>query len=95
MQQEWVERCQQLEYIGDITKEEVDAHNTDDDRWIILDGYVYNITQYLKAHPGGKKCLVAPSGNDISAKFHSIHRGMDPTFLSKLKIGRLVKSKKQ
>ena len=93
MQQEWKKNCKECEYIGDITIEEVEAHNTPEDRWIVLDGYVYNITQYLNAHPGGSKCLT--SSADISQRFHAIHRGMDASLLSKLKIGRLVESKKE
>ena len=95
MQHDWAERCTRCEYIGEITQEEVDAHNTPEDRWIVLDGDVYNITQYISAHPGGKRCLIAPSANDITARFHAIHRGMDPSFLAKLKIGKLVKTKKK
>ena len=93
MQKEWQEKCEKLEYIGEITKEEVDKHNTPEDRWIILDGWVYNITQYLSAHPGGPKCLIDPSPNDISQRFHAVHRGMDTSFLKKLRIGRLARRK--
>lgn len=36
-----------------ITKAEVKQHRSEDDAWTILKGRVYNITPYLKFHPGG------------------------------------------
>ncbi|CRG96729.1 cytochrome b5-like heme/steroid binding protein, putative [Plasmodium gallinaceum] len=56
-----------------ITKEEVAKHNKEDDAWIIYKNKVYDITLYLKYHPGGKKILLNQSGKDITEfvlKFH-------------------------
>ena len=36
-----------------ITMEEVQRHRTKADAWTVLGGKVYNITPYLKFHPGG------------------------------------------
>ena len=30
----------------------------EDDAWLSLDGIVYNVTPYLKHHPGGKDKLL-------------------------------------
>ncbi|KYN93549.1 putative cytochrome b5-like heme/steroid binding protein, partial [Plasmodium gaboni] len=35
-----------------ITKEEVAKHNKKDDAWVIYKNKVYEITHYLKHHPG-------------------------------------------
>ena len=32
---------------------EVKLHRSEDDAWTVLKGRVYNITRYLKFHPGG------------------------------------------
>jgi len=35
-----------------ITREEVKKHNTVDDAWMIMNGVVYDVTDYLSLHPG-------------------------------------------
>lgn len=37
------------------TKEVVAAHNTAEDCWTIISGDVYNISEYVSDHPGGKE----------------------------------------
>lgn len=33
--------------------EEVAVHSGADDAWIVVDGEVYNVTEFLQSHPGG------------------------------------------
>jgi cytochrome-b5 reductase len=57
----------------DITLEEVRQHRTADDAWMVLHGKVYNITPYLRFHPGGADILVKSAGRDGTALFNKYH----------------------
>lgn len=50
------------------TAEEVAAHNTQDSLWLIINGKVYDFTQYLFLHPGGES-IMRNAGRDSTAGF--------------------------
>jgi cytochrome b involved in lipid metabolism len=45
------------------TLEDVKKHSKANDCWTVYDGIVYDITSYIKSHPGGKK-IMAGAGKD-------------------------------
>lgn len=49
---------------------EVAKHNSELDCWTVVEGKVYNITTFIKLHPGGAKILRAAGidGTDIFSK---------------------------
>lgn len=52
-----------------FSKEDVAAHNKEDDVWIILNGKVYDVTPYVEEHPGGK-AILRNAGADSTTGFH-------------------------
>jgi cytochrome b involved in lipid metabolism len=39
-----------------------------------IDGVEYDITEFMKTHPGGDNMLILAAGRDASILFHSYHR---------------------
>ena len=59
--------------LTNYTLEEVAKHNIPESRWIVIDGFVYNVTEFIKDHPGGTKPFEKYAGTDASDKFHKIN----------------------
>eukprot|EP00668_Euglena_longa_P036424 GGOE01046817.1.p1 GENE.GGOE01046817.1~~GGOE01046817.1.p1 ORF type:complete len:534 (-),score=149.20 GGOE01046817.1:307-1878(-) len=57
-----------------VTEAEVARHNSASDCWIIIDGFVYNVTSFLDIHPGGRVVLLPYAGRDATEVFVSLHR---------------------
>lgn len=56
--------------IKQISRDEIGKHNKKDDCWIILDGNVYDITTYLKYHPGSEDKILQYGGEDATLEFN-------------------------
>ena len=51
---------------------DVVAHRTHDNGWLILNDGVFDVTKYLKRHPGGSEIIEASLGRDGTADYHLI-----------------------
>ena len=59
--------------------QEVAKHNSYDDCWIIIKGKVYDVTPFVRSHPGGP-LIYSNAGGDNTAQFRSYH----PLYVDKL-----------
>ncbi|KAE8331433.1 FMN-dependent dehydrogenase-domain-containing protein [Aspergillus sergii] len=56
-----------------LTVEEVAQHNTRDSCWVIIRGYVYDVTDFLSEHPGGTAVILRFAGQDATVEYDLIH----------------------
>merc|ERR1711871_1801622 len=78
----------------EYTWEEVAKHTTEGDCWVVIRGDVYDISDFLDDHPGGKKAPLIYAGKDATEEFDMLHK---PSVIEKygkpyLK-GRVAKAK--
>ncbi|KAG0177252.1 hypothetical protein DFQ29_005071 [Apophysomyces sp. BC1021] len=57
--------------LGRYTLDDIRQHNTIDDAWTAIQGKVYNMTAYVKFHPGGVKDLMRIAGRDGTKLFNT------------------------
>ncbi|KAG9220978.1 hypothetical protein CCMSSC00406_0002422 [Pleurotus cornucopiae] len=58
---------------GQYTMEEVAKHTKKDDVWVVIDGQVLDVTEFLPDHPGGEKAIMLYAGRDATEEFNMLH----------------------
>ncbi len=64
-----------------ISRKELAKHNKLGDAWMALRGKVYDITDYVRFHPGGKTELMRGAGIDGTQLFDSTHHWINIDYL--------------
>lgn len=77
------------------TRDEVAKHTTDDSLWCIIDSTVYDLTDFLEAHPGGESVLRQVAGKDATREFYNLHRHEVLTKYKRLGVGTVAGEKPQ
>jgi cytochrome b involved in lipid metabolism len=72
-----------------LTRAEVQKNSTEDSLWLIIDSKVYDVTDFLDAHPGGESVLKQVAGQDATEAFYNLHRQEVLQKYSNLCIGTL------
>jgi len=71
-------------------------HDKENDGWVVIDGYVHDVTQFVHQHPGGFEIVEEQLGKDASEVFqdNSVHEHSTSayTILKKFRIGIVANS---
>ncbi|EER13321.1 succinate dehydrogenase, putative, partial [Perkinsus marinus ATCC 50983] len=79
-----------------ITMEEVARHGTPNDCWIVVNGEVLDVTDYIKEHPGGELSITAFGGTDCSLEYNTVHaKALIQETCPQCVIGKLLVPKKR
>lgn len=75
----------------EVSEEELKKHNTKDDCWICIRGFVYNVSPYMEYHPGGEEELMKAAGADGTELFDQVHRWVNyESMLKECLVGRMA-----
>ncbi|KAF8318263.1 cytochrome b5 [Clavulina sp. PMI_390] len=55
-----------------FTLEDLKAHTTRDDIYLLISGKVYNCTKFMDEHPGGDEVILAESAKDATEAFEDV-----------------------
>ncbi|XP_003737006.1 cytochrome b5 [Galendromus occidentalis] len=70
--------------------EEVAKHNKRSSCWLVIREGIYDVTNFMKEHPGGEELMFEQGGRDSTELFYAIGHSTDARMLmAKLKIGEL------
>ncbi|KAL3844241.1 hypothetical protein ACJIZ3_001644 [Penstemon smallii] len=74
-----------------ITSDELKTHSKKGDLWISIQGKVYDVSEWVKTHPGGESPLMNLAGQDATDAFVAFHQGNVWQFLDKFFNGFYLK----
>merc|ERR1719162_509605 len=58
---------------GGYSMEEVAKHNKKGDCWVVVEGQVLNVNNFLSEHPGGELAILTFAGKDATEEVNMIH----------------------
>lgn len=58
----------------EYTFDEISKHNSEKDCWVVVNGEVLDVTNFLPDHPGGKKAILLFAGKDATEEFNMLHK---------------------
>lgn len=64
----------------EYTLKEVAKHNKESDCWVVVNGKVLDVTDFMNDHPGGKMAIMTFAGKNATEEFNMVH---DPNVVDK------------
>lgn len=58
-----------------FTLSEVASHNTEASCYVAIRGKVFDLTNWIEAHPGGKEQIIGLCGTEATVAFEAQHQG--------------------
>lgn len=73
----------------EISWDEVRKHTKENDKWIVIEEKVYDVSQFARRHPGGSRIIGHYAGQDASEAFKAFHTNMGKVskYMTPLNIG--------
>eukprot|EP01061_Rhynchopus_euleeides_P027946 TRINITY_DN4545_c1_g1_i1.p1 TRINITY_DN4545_c1_g1~~TRINITY_DN4545_c1_g1_i1.p1 ORF type:complete len:264 (+),score=50.95 TRINITY_DN4545_c1_g1_i1:306-1097(+) len=71
-----------LRFVPTHSSESVAAHNTAESCWASIGGRVYDLTSFVKLHPGGRGSILEYAGSDATIEFFTFHS--EPRYIAYL-----------
>ncbi|KAL2223395.1 putative mitochondrial cytochrome b2 [Thermoascus aurantiacus ATCC 26904] len=56
-----------------LSAQQISEHRTPADCWIVVDGQVWDVTDFLKEHPGGAAIILKYAGRDATKAYSNVH----------------------
>ncbi|KAF7360347.1 Nitrate reductase [Mycena venus] len=72
-----------------ITIEALRNHQGGNSPWFVVNGEVYDATEYLEEHPGGAQSIISAAATDATDEFMSIHSETAKAMMLRYHIGTL------
>jgi len=72
------------------TLTDVNKYNTKDKCWVVANNNVYDVTNYISRHPGGKFVILSKANVDVSKYFNTHSKGAKELW-EKYKIGEILR----
>ncbi|CXI51674.1 conserved Plasmodium protein, unknown function [Plasmodium berghei] len=83
-----------IKYKKNFTFCEIKRHCSIDDCWVVANGNVYDVTNFIENHPGGINCILNKASNDVSIDFSFHSKYAQTVVWEPLKIGRVISCSK-
>jgi hypothetical protein len=73
-----------------IAMADLARHNQGNDCWLLIKGRVYDVSNYINQHPGGRGIIINNCGKEVTGVFASIHSNRAWNLLTKYDVGALA-----